>query len=102
MLVDELATIIRIYTEELEGEVLSNAVHGRTYPGLPFTPYRKIFRPAAGNVYGAECIQVKTFHALTAMSHQVNFKESWLILLPIGKGPDGYGVLEQVSWSGGT
>ena len=66
----------------------------------PLTPDWQAFRPAAGNVYRTERVQIKTFRAFTAMSHQVYFQKTRLVLLPISKGPDGYRPLKQAYRSG--
>ena len=101
-LVDELTAIVRVHTEQSEGEALPHPMHCGAYPLLAFTPDRQAFRPAAGNIYRAEGVQVETLSALTAVSYQVHFQEARLILLPISKGPDRYGVFKQVSRSGGS
>jgi hypothetical protein len=93
-LIDELATVVRVHTKESQGEALSHPVYRRTYPHLAFAPNRQAFRPATGNVYRAERVQVKTIRALTAVGYQVYFQKPRLILLPIGEGPDGNGTLE--------
>ncbi len=72
-LIDEFTAVVRVYTEQVEREALPHPVDGGTYPHLAFTPDRQAFRPAAGNVYSAECVQIKASRALTAMSDQVNF-----------------------------
>ena len=63
---------------------------------LAFTPDRQAFRPAAGNIYRAKCVQIKAFRALTAVRHQVCLHKTRPVLLPVGKGPDGYRVLKQI------
>ena len=80
--------------------MLSHAVYRLPYLLLPFTPHWQTFRPAAGNIYGAERIQIEALRALTAMSYQVCLHESRLVLLPIGKGPDGYTAFKQTSRPG--
>jgi hypothetical protein len=101
-LVNELAAVVRVHTKESERETLSYPVYCRTYPHLPFTPNRQAFRPATGDVHSTERVQVKTLHALTTVGYQVHFQEARLVLLPIGKGPDGYGALKQAPWPGST
>ena len=67
------------------------------YSYLPFTEYRNTFSPAAGDIYCAEGVQVEALDALAAMSHQVNLQKTGLVLLPVGKSPDGYRLLKQAS-----
>jgi hypothetical protein len=100
--VDELAAVVRVHTKESEGETLSHPVYCRTYSLLPFTPNRQAFRPAAGNVHSTERVQVKALYALTTVGYQIHFQEARLVLLPIGKGPDGYRALKQAPWPGST
>ncbi|MFH1646130.1 MAG: TRAP transporter large permease subunit, partial [Chloroflexota bacterium] len=61
------------------------------------SPDRHAFRPTTGYIYRRQGSQVEAFSALTAVSYQVYFQETGLVLLPVGKGPDGYGVFQQVS-----
>jgi len=62
--------------------MLSHPVYRLPYLLLPFTPHWQTFRPAAGNIYGAECVQVEALRALTAVSYQVCLHESRLVFLP--------------------
>ena len=55
-----------------------------------------------GNVHSAECVQVKTLGTLTTVGYQICFHKSGLVLLPVGKGPDGYRVLKQIPRPGDT
>jgi hypothetical protein len=93
-LVDELAAVVRVHTKQSDGKTLPHPVDCGAYPLLAFTPNRQAFRPAAGNIYRTECVQVKTLYALTTVGHQVNLHEARLVLLPISKGPDGYGAFK--------
>jgi len=99
-LVDELTPIVRVHTQEWEGKMLSYPMYRLTHSRLAFTPHRLAFRPAAGYVYSTERVQVKALYALTTVGHQIHFQKARLVLLPIGKGPDGYRALKQASWPG--
>jgi hypothetical protein len=70
--VDEFAAIVRIHTEESERKSLPHPVYCRSYSYLTFTPNRNTFRPATGDIHSAEGSQIKTFSALTTVSHQVH------------------------------
>jgi len=102
VLVDELTAIVRVHTQEPEGKMLPHPMYCLTHRQLTFAPHRKAFRPAAGYIHGTERIQVKALGTLTTMSYQVCFHETRLVLLPVGKGPDGYGILEQAPCPGGA
>ncbi|MFC1917013.1 hypothetical protein ACFLX1_02670, partial [Chloroflexota bacterium] len=72
-------------------------MHRTTNTLLAFPSDRQAFRPATGYVYGAERVQVKAFRTLAAVGHQVYFHKTGLVLLSVGKGPDGYRALQQTS-----
>ncbi len=99
-LVDELTAVVRVNTKEDKGDTLPHPMHGGAYPLLTFTPDWQALRPATGHVYSTKRVQVKTLYALPTVAYQVYFHKSGLVLLPIGKGPDGYGALKQASWPG--
>src|SRR3989304_10186991 len=96
-LVDEFAAVIRVHAKQGKGKTLPHPVYGRLHPLLAFPPDRQAFRPAAGNVYRTERVQIETLRTLTAVSYQVCLHEARLVLLPVGKGPDGYRALKQAS-----
>ena len=93
-MVDEFTAVVRVHTEKGEGKALPYPVYRGTYPLLAFTPDWQTFRPAAGHIYSAKRVQVKAFRTLSTVSHQVHFQETRLVLLPVGKCPNGYGVLQ--------
>ena len=98
--VNELAAVVRVYAQYREGKMLSHPVYRLPYLLLPFAPHWQTFRPATSNIYGTECVQVEALRALAAVSYQVCLYKSRLVLLPVGKRPDGYTALKQASRPG--
>jgi hypothetical protein len=72
-LVDELTPIVRVHTQEWEGKTLPHPMYRLTHSRLTFTPHRLAFRPAAGNVYSTERVQVKALYTLSTVGYQIHF-----------------------------
>jgi hypothetical protein len=90
-----------VKTEQAERQSLFNAMYGSTNTVLTFSPHYGTFRPHAGNIHRSECVQVKAIGTLTAVGYQIHFQETGFVLLPLGEGPDRYGILQQTSRFGG-
>jgi hypothetical protein len=67
----------------------------------PLPPYSNKFRPTRGNINCHQGIQVKTIQTFATMRYQVNLNKPRAVLLPVGKGADGYGIPDQIPWLGG-
>jgi hypothetical protein len=67
-------------------------MNSSTHSLLSLPPYSNKFRPARGNIYCHQSVQVETIQTFSTMRYQVNLNKSGAILLPIGKSPDWYGT----------
>ena len=61
MVVDELAAVVGIDTQEGEGQVLTDVVDGATHSLLTLTHHAPAGHPAGGDVHGAEGVEVLAF-----------------------------------------
>ena len=101
VVVDELAAVVGIDTQQGKGEVLTDVVDGATHSLLTLAHHAPAGYPAGGDVHGAEGIEVLAFGGFPAVGHQVYFQEAGLVLVPFSEGASGDGGLEQGTGPGG-
>jgi len=97
VIVDELAAIVGVQTQEGKRESLGDMMHSASHPVLTLTPDPTAFYPACGHIHGAQAGEIETFGTLAAVCHQVHFEETGAVLIPVGKGANGYGRLIPIS-----
>jgi hypothetical protein len=101
VVIDKLAAVVRIQSQEREGQPATDAVYSRPDSMLALAPYSHTLRPPTGYVYCAQGGQIEALGTLAAMGYQIYLDESGPILFPVGEGSDRYRTLEKASRSCG-
>ena len=102
VVVDELSSVVRVQATQRERQSSSYVVHGPSHSVLTLPPHSLTLYPAGGDVYCAQCVEVEPLRSLTTVSDQVHLQVSGLVLMPIGKGPNGDRRLQQAPRLGGA
>jgi len=76
VVVDELAAVVGVDTQEGEGKFLADVMDGATHSLLTLTQHAPAGHSAGGDVHGAEGVEVLAFGGFPAVSYQVYFQES--------------------------
>jgi len=69
---------------------------------LSMAPQSQRLGPAGTDVGAGQSVQIGAFRGLATVSHQVDFQEARLVIIPVRKGANRDGFLEQAPWFGGA
>jgi hypothetical protein len=102
MVVQELAAIIGIQTEQNKGQSTADGFQRGEHIVLALAGHAHALGPAAGHVGGDQREQVLAAIADAAMGHQVDLQEADALLVPGRPGADWYLRLEERTRLGGS
>src|SRR6266851_6552141 len=93
-LVDELAAVVAVESEQRHGQALAHAMHAPAHPLVPLAPDGLELDPGGGDVDGAEGAEVEALRAGPAMRDEIDFEKSGPRVVPLREGADGDLVAE--------
>src|SRR6266540_1276858 len=99
LIVDELASVVRIQAEEWKWQALSDGMNSTADVRLASAHQCDAFRPSCGNIRQNQGVQKRALGSVSAMCNQIGFHKPGGRLIPVGKGSNGDFVLQQLSRS---
>ncbi|MGH7265730.1 MAG: hypothetical protein ACREMB_12895, partial [Candidatus Rokuibacteriota bacterium] len=86
--VDELRAVVAVEAEQGDRQLLAHVLDRAADPPLALPPDRVELDPAAGDVDGAEGVEVEALGARAAVGDQIDLEESGASVVPVREGPD--------------
>src|SRR2546428_3540278 len=93
-LVDELAAVVAVESEQRHGQALAHAMHAPAHPLVPLVPDGLELDPGGGNVHGAEGAEVEALRTAAAVGDEIDLEEPRAGVVPLREGADGDLVAE--------
>jgi hypothetical protein len=99
--VEELAAVVRIDSQQRNGQPRTHRLEGLTHRDLPVAPDPRAFGPSGRHIRHRQGVEILALGAQATMRDQINLHKADALFVPGRIGLYRHLLLEQRSWLGG-